>query len=98
MVTMDFCYADHFGSEPTTGYETLLYDVMTGDSTLFQRADGIEVAWGILTPILDVWDALPPRQFPNYAAGTWGPPEAEELLAREGRRWRLGRASPRGHE
>ncbi len=89
-VTMDFCYADYFGSEPSTGYETLLYDVMTGDSTLFQRADSIEAAWGILTPILDVWEALPPRDFPNYAAGTWGPPEAEELVARDGRRWRLG--------
>jgi glucose-6-phosphate 1-dehydrogenase len=89
-VTMDFCYADYFGSEPTTGYETLLYDVMTGDSTLFLRADGVEVAWSILTPILEVWEAQPPREFPNYAAGAWGPPEADELVARDGRRWRLG--------
>ncbi len=87
-VSMDFCHADAFGSEPVTGYETLLYDAMTGDSTLFLRADGVEVAWAIIQPILDAWEAEPPRDFPNYAAGTWGPAEADALLARSGRRWR----------
>lgn len=87
-VDMDFCYADYFGSTPSTGYERLLYDCMIGDATLFQRADMVEAAWGVVTPILDVWRALPPRNFPNYGAGTWGPKEADELLERDGRRWR----------
>jgi glucose-6-phosphate 1-dehydrogenase len=87
-VDMDFRYADYFGSMPSTGYERLLYDCMTGDATLFQRADMVEAAWSVVDPILDVWRALPPRHFPNYVAGTWGPKEADELLAREGRRWR----------
>jgi glucose-6-phosphate 1-dehydrogenase len=87
-VNMDFRYADYFGSTPSTGYERLLYDCMTGDATLFQRADMVEAAWSVVTPILDVWKALPPRDFPNYAAGTWGPKEADELLERDGRRWR----------
>ena len=69
-VDMDFCYADHFGSEPSTGYETLLYDCLQGDATLFQRADGVEDGWQIVTPILDVWEAREARDFPNYGAGT----------------------------
>jgi glucose-6-phosphate 1-dehydrogenase len=87
-VEMDFNYADHFGRTPSTGYETLLYDCMCGDPTLFQRADSVEDGWAVVTPILDVWRALPPRSFPNYAAGTWGPREADELLAHDGRAWR----------
>ena len=87
-VNMDFRYADDFGSTPSTGYERLLYDCMTGDATLFQRADMVEAAWSVVAPILDVWKALPPRNFPNYAAGTWGPKEADELIERDGRRWR----------
>jgi len=87
-VQMDFKYADHFGSTPSTGYERLLYDAMAGDATLFQRADMVEAAWGVVDPILDVWRSLPPRAFPNYAAGSAGPKEADELLARDGRAWR----------
>ena len=87
-VDMDFCYADYFGSQPSTGYETLLYDCMNGDATLFRRGDNVEAAWRVVTPILDVWSALEPRSFPNYRAGTWGPDDAGELLARDGRRWR----------
>lgn len=87
-VNMDFCYADYFGSAPTTGYETLLFDAMNGDATLFQRADSVERGWNIVEPILDVWKALPPRAFPNYPAGSWGPAEADQLLARDGRAWR----------
>lgn len=87
-VEMDFHYTDYFGTTPSTGYETLLYDCMIGDATLFQRADNVEVGWSVVTPILDVWKALPPRSFPNYAAGTWGPKEADELLLRDGRQWR----------
>jgi len=85
---MDFQYSDYFGTRPSTGYETLIYDCMMGDPTLFQRADMVEAGWGVVQPILDVWKALPPRDFPNYAAGTWGPPQAEELLRRDGREWR----------
>jgi glucose-6-phosphate 1-dehydrogenase len=87
-VEMEFNYADHFGSQPATGYETLLFDAMNGDATLFQRADSVELGWSVLTPILDVWSALTPRGFPNYAAGSWGPWEADELIARDGRAWR----------
>ena len=87
-VNMDFKYVDYFGSEPSTGYERLLYDGMIGDATLFQRADMVEAGWSIVSPVLDVWKALPARSFPNYAAGTWGPREADELLRRDGRRWR----------
>lgn len=87
-VEMDFNYVDYFGSVPSTGYERLLYDCMVGDATLFQRADMVEAGWRVIEPVLDVWKALPPRSFPNYAAGTWGPKEAEELLARDGREWR----------
>jgi glucose-6-phosphate 1-dehydrogenase len=61
---------------------------MMGDPTLFQRADMVEAGWGVVQPILDVWKALPPRDFPNYAAGTWGPAQADELLRRDGREWR----------
>jgi glucose-6-phosphate 1-dehydrogenase len=87
-VNMHFHYKDYFGSTPSTGYERLLYDCMTGDATLFQRADMVEAGWSVVAPILDVWKALPPRAFPNYAAGTWGPKEADEMLERDGRQWR----------
>ena len=87
-VNMNFAYSDYFGSTPSTGYERLMYDCMVGDATLFQRADMVEASWSVVAPILDVWKALPPRAFPNYAAGAWGPAEADELLAREGREWR----------
>ncbi|MDR3704038.1 MAG: glucose-6-phosphate dehydrogenase [Candidatus Sulfopaludibacter sp.] len=87
-VNMDFRYQDYFGNEPSTGYERLLYDCMTGDATLFQRADMVEAGWRVVQPLLDVWKALPPRNFPNYKSGTWGPKEADELMARDKRQWR----------
>jgi glucose-6-phosphate 1-dehydrogenase len=87
-VDMNFEYADYFGTQPSTGYERLLHDCMIGDATLFQRADMVEAGWCVVSPALDVWKALPPRNFPNYAAGTWGPKEAEDLLERDGRHWR----------
>ncbi len=86
-VDMDFQYTDYFGSEASTGYERLLYDCMVGDATLFQRADMVEAGWSVVQPILDVWKALPPRNFPNYAAGSWGPKEADDLIRRDGRAW-----------
>jgi glucose-6-phosphate 1-dehydrogenase len=87
LVNMDFDYATYFGSEHSTGYERLLRDCMAGDATLFQRADMVEAGWSVIQPILDVWHALPARDFPNYAAGSWGPPEAADLLERDGREW-----------
>ncbi|HKN33179.1 MAG TPA: glucose-6-phosphate dehydrogenase [Terriglobales bacterium] len=87
-VDMNFEYADYFGVTPSTGYERLLHDCMIGDATLFQRADMVEAGWCVVSPVLDVWKALPPRNFPNYAAGTWGPKEADDLIERDGRRWR----------
>jgi glucose-6-phosphate 1-dehydrogenase len=87
LVNMDFDYQTYFGVEHTTGYERLLRDCMAGDPTLFQRADMVEAGWEVIQPILDVWKALPPRDFPNYEAGSWGPREADELLERDGRAW-----------
>ncbi|HEX5432855.1 MAG TPA: glucose-6-phosphate dehydrogenase, partial [Candidatus Angelobacter sp.] len=87
-VEMDFQYTDYFGTNPNTGYEILLYDGIMGDQTLFQRADMVEAGWAVVDPILDVWKALPPRDFPNYAAGSWGPDEAIDLMARDQRFWR----------
>jgi len=87
-VDMNFKYADYFGTQPNTGYERLLHDCMIGDATLFQRADMVEAGWCVVSPVLDVWKALPPRNFPNYPAGSWGPREADELVERDGRHWR----------
>ncbi len=87
-VDMSFEYSKYFGAAAYTGYEVLLYDCMIGDATLFQRADMVEAGWSVVDPILDVWKALPPRRFPNYAGGTWGPKEADELMERDEREWR----------
>jgi glucose-6-phosphate 1-dehydrogenase len=87
-VAMDFCYRTHFKLAPNTGYETLLYDCMIGDATLFQRADNVEAGWRVVQSILDAWAATPPRDFPNYVAGGSGPAAADELLARDGHAWR----------
>jgi len=88
-VSMDFAYKDYFQMAPNTGYETLIYDCMIGDATLFQRADNIEAGWRAVQPILDAWANHPPQDFPNYVAGSSGPAAADELLARDGRAWRL---------
>jgi glucose-6-phosphate 1-dehydrogenase len=87
-VDMNFKYADYFGTQPSTGYERLLHDCMIGDATLFQRADMVEAGWCVVSPVLDVWKALPPRNFPNYPAGSWGPKDSDELMERDGRHWR----------
>jgi glucose-6-phosphate 1-dehydrogenase len=89
LVNMDFDYARDFGTSHSTGYERLLYDCMMGDATLFQRADMVEAGWAAIEPVIDVWKALPARGFPNYAAGSWGPKEADDLMARDGRAWRV---------
>jgi glucose-6-phosphate 1-dehydrogenase len=87
-VDMDFNYLDHFGKTSSTGYERLLFDCMIGDATLFQRADMVEASWQIVSPVLDVWNAIPARDFPNYTSGTWGPAEADLLLEQDGRKWK----------
>ena len=87
-VDMDFNYKDHFSEQVSTGYERLLYDCMIGDATLFQRADQVEAGWAIVDPVLDVWKALPPREFPNYESGSWGPEESDKMLEADGRAWK----------
>jgi glucose-6-phosphate 1-dehydrogenase len=87
-VHMDFKYEDYFGARPSTGYETLIFDVMIGDATLFQRADNIEGAWAQVQPILDFWGTNTPKNFPNYLAGSYGPASADAMLQRDGRSWR----------
>jgi glucose-6-phosphate 1-dehydrogenase len=86
-VAMRFSYTDTFKVPSPDAYETLLWDVMVNDPTLFMRADQVEAAWSILAPVLDVWAATPPNDFPNYDAGTWGPEQAEVLIAQDGRVW-----------
>lgn len=86
-VQLEFNYKEFGAHSAATGYERLLYDVMVGDATLFHREDMVEAAWRIATPILDHWQGLPAQDFPNYAAGSWGPVAAADLLARDGRRW-----------
>jgi glucose-6-phosphate 1-dehydrogenase len=87
-VDMNFEYQEYFGKQPSTGYERLLHDCMIGDQTLFQRADMVEAGWAVVSPMLDIWRALPPRNFPNYASGTWGPKDADDMMEKDGRRWR----------
>lgn len=89
-VDMGFDYEDYFGDTPSTGYERLLHDCMVGDATLFQRADQVEAGWAVVAPIQEAWSRTAP-QFPNYKAGSWGPKEADDLLARDGREWQQTR-------
>ena len=86
-VKLHFDYTDFGGQVPATGYERLLYDAMTGDSTLFHRSDMVDASWRIVTPILDAWASLPPNDFPNYAAGSWGPAAADQLMEHDGHHW-----------
>jgi len=86
-VKLDFGY-DQFGDRPpTTGYEKLLYDCMVGDASLFHRSDVVEAAWEAASPILAAWNNNPPTDFPNYAAGTWGPEAAARLIERDKHHW-----------
>ncbi len=85
---MDFSYAETFGPAAHSAYETLLLDCMTGDATLFNRADAVEAAWEVVDPVIAAWEASKASGFPNYAAGSWGPAEGDKLIARDGARWR----------
>ena len=84
-VTNSFLYKNFFEEQPNVGYETLLYDCMTGDATLFQRADNIEASWAVVQPALDLWKES--GQPEDYAAGSQGPAGADQLLGRDGRKW-----------
>jgi glucose-6-phosphate 1-dehydrogenase len=84
---MRFTYREAFQTTPPEAYETLLLDIMLGDATLFMRADQVEAAWSVVTPILEGWQAVSPSDLPNYQAGTWGPEAAQVLIARDGRSW-----------
>ena len=86
-VMMQFYYREAFKVAPPEAYETLLLDIMQGDATLFLRRDQTEAAWSVITPILEVWNAARSVDFPNYEAGTWGPEEAETLIAQDGISW-----------
>jgi glucose-6-phosphate 1-dehydrogenase len=87
-VTMDFTYGSAFSVDSPDAYETLILDALQGDASLFTRADEVEEAWSIVDPIVDGWADAPAPEFPNYDAGSWGPAAADELPARDGRRWR----------
>ena len=87
-VEMRFNYKEHFKAAPNTGYETLIYDCINGDATLFQRADNIEDGWRVVQPVLDAWAEDRVSELPVYAAGSCGPKEADELLERDRRQWR----------
>ncbi len=88
-VEMVFNYENTYDTQPPEAYETLILDTMLGDATLFMRADQVEAAWRVIMPVLESWQASSPNDFPNYAAGTWGPEEAEALIARDGNNWVL---------
>ncbi len=87
-VKMDFKYSSYFGLAPPEAYERLICDCILGDGTLFARGDEVLTSWKLISPILEEWNRLPPKDFPNYASGTWGPKAADEMMAKEGRAWR----------
>lgn len=84
---MQFRYREAFKTPAPEAYETLLLDVIRGDATLFMRADQVECAWSVVSPILDAWESVPPADFPDYPAGSWGPEAADLMVAREGHSW-----------
>ena len=87
-LSMDFEYGTAFGVRSPSAYERLVHDCIMGDPTLFSRTDFVQASWALLTPVLEKWAQDPPRDFPNYSSGTWGPSASDELLAVEGHTWR----------
>ncbi len=87
-VKMDFHYGSTFGASSPEAYERLLLDVMAGDATLFMRRDAVEAAWRCVMPILDRWAEQNAEALPTYAAGDWGPADADRLIEATGRKWR----------
>ncbi len=88
-VKMDFRYGTFFGLTPPDAYERLICDCIANDSTLFARQDEVFHSWQFFTPLLDYWDNTPPKDFPNYQAGSWGPKSSDDMLGKDGRKWRL---------
>ena len=88
-VKMDFRYGSYFGMSPPEAYERLILDCMIGDSTLFAREDEVFNSWHLLDPVLTEWSQTEADCFPNYQAGTWGPQAADDMIARDGRKWRV---------
>jgi glucose-6-phosphate 1-dehydrogenase len=86
-VDMVFSYATTFDEQEPEAYETLLEDVIEGNQTLFMRADQVEAAWEVITPLLEAWQKRPPVDFPNYSPDSWGPEDGEALIARDGHFW-----------
>ena len=87
-VDMQFNYAEAFGEVAAPAYETLLLDVMIGEATLFTRSDEVEAAWRVVDPLIQYWESHKPKRMPTYAAGSWGPREADELIEKDGVEWR----------
>jgi glucose-6-phosphate 1-dehydrogenase len=87
-VTMDFSYSEYFKTEATTGYETLLFDAMNGDQTLFHRMYMVEAGWQVVASILAGWQKDTRSKIPIYQQGSWGPAEADLLIEHDGREWR----------
>jgi glucose-6-phosphate 1-dehydrogenase len=87
-VKMSFRYATTFGSNTAEAYERLVLDAMIGDGTLFIRGDEAEASWKLCTPVLDYWRSVGRTGMDSYAAGSWGPPSAEALLAKQNHLWR----------
>ncbi|NGX39703.1 MAG: Glucose-6-phosphate 1-dehydrogenase [Chlamydiae bacterium] len=88
-VKMDFRYGSYFGMSPPEAYERLILDCMMGESTLFAREDEVFSSWELFTPVLEEWQKTEPDCFPNYQCGTWGPQLAEDMITRDGRKWRI---------
>ena len=86
-VEMQFKYSDTYSSGAPEAYETLLLDVMIADQTQFMRADQVESAWELLMPVINAWESKTSLSFPNYPADSWGPEDAEALIARDGFHW-----------
>lgn len=86
-VNMVFSYNDTYHQPQPEAYETLLLDAMMGNATQYMRGDQVEIAWEVIEPILDAWENRPPVDFPNYSPGSWGPEDAEALIAKDGRNW-----------
>ncbi len=86
-VDMRFSYKESFNIATPDAYETLLWDALRGDATLFMRADQVEAAWQLFAPVLTAWSETPPNDFPNYAAGSWGPESSDELIHSDKRQW-----------
>jgi glucose-6-phosphate 1-dehydrogenase len=87
-VDMEFNYSEAFGETSAPAYETLLLDVMIGEATLFTRSDEVEAAWRVVDPLISYWEGHKPRRMPTYAAGSWGPREADELIEEHDVEWR----------